>query len=278
VRILVGRLHHARMGVTAKTLANHKSNVRAALRWFGKEHDVPVRGVPLLPEWATLRDRIEDRGQRARLYGLMRYASGSGIAPSSVDDAILDDYLRYRAETTALAFDNTARRSIARTWNACAGAIQGLPIQRLTEPPVKANEAPAWKDFPQGLRKDMDTYLDRLRTIHRSSSGKRIRPCRPVTIRTRRAELTAVARMAVRLGVPIENLTSLAALLHPDLVEQVIDACWHKNGNEPKVFTHRPRLETTQDRPRDRLPGPSCSRASRRDQSHTGALPPLRTD
>src|SRR2546430_2443590 len=108
VRILVGRLHHARMGVTAKTLANHKSNVRAALRWFGKEHDVPVRGVPLSPEWATLRDRIEDHGQRARLYGLMRYASGSGIAPSSVDDVILDDYLRYRAETTALAFDNTA--------------------------------------------------------------------------------------------------------------------------------------------------------------------------
>src|SRR6266404_6038228 len=52
VRILVGQLHHARMGVTAKTLANHKSNVRAALRWFGKEHDVPVRGVPLLlTEW-----------------------------------------------------------------------------------------------------------------------------------------------------------------------------------------------------------------------------------
>src|SRR5215471_105284 len=94
VRILVGQLHHARMGVTAKTLANHKSNVRAALRWFGKEHDVPVRGVPLSEEWATLRDRTEDRGQRARLYGLMRYTSGRGIAPSSVDDTILDDYLR----------------------------------------------------------------------------------------------------------------------------------------------------------------------------------------
>ena len=36
IRIFVRQLHHARVGVTAKTLANHKSNVRAALRWFGQ--------------------------------------------------------------------------------------------------------------------------------------------------------------------------------------------------------------------------------------------------
>ena len=237
LRMLMGQLHHARIGVTAKTLQNHKSNVRAALRWFGKEHDVPVRGVPLLAEWATLRDGIEDRGQRARLYGLMRYCSGRGIAPAAVDDTTLNDYLRYRAETTALAFNNTARRSIARTWNACSDAIQGWPMQRLTEPPIKARAGPAWEDFPEGLRQDVDAYLDRLAKPRRGLSGKRIRPCRPATIRTRRAELVAVARMAVRLDVPIESLKSLAALLHPDVVESVIEAYWQKNGNKPKVFT-----------------------------------------
>jgi integrase len=237
LRMLMGQLHHARIGVTAKTLQNHKSNVRTALRWFGKEHDVPVRGVPLLAEWATLRDGIEDRGQRARLYGLMRYCSGRGIAPAAVDDTTLNDYLRYRAETTALAFNNIARRSIARTWNACSDAIQGWPMQRLTEPPIKARAGPAWEDFPEGLRQDVDAYLDRLAKPRRGLSGKRIRPCRPATIRTRRAELVAVARMAVRLDVPIESLKSLAALLHPDVVESVIEAYWQKNGNKPKVFT-----------------------------------------
>ena len=43
--------------------------------------------------------------------------------------------------------------------------------------------------------------------------------------------------MAVRLGVPIESLNSLAALLHPDVVEKVIDAYWAKNGQEPKTGT-----------------------------------------
>ena len=46
-----------------------------------------------------------------------------------------------------------------------------------------------------------------------------------------------MARMAVRLGVSIESLTSLAALLHPDVVELVIDAYWQKNGDEPKTGT-----------------------------------------
>jgi integrase len=237
MRILVGQLHHARVGVTVKTLANHKSNVRAALRWFCKEHDLPVRGVPLLAEWATLRDWIDDRGQRARLYGLMRYCSGRGVTPGSCDDTILDAYLRYRAETTALASDNTVRRSIARTWNACADAIQGWPMQRLTEPPIRAKAGPAWEDFPEGLRQDVGAYLGPLAKPRRGLSGKRIRPCRPGTIRTRRAELVAVARMAVRRGVAIESLTSLAALLHPDVVELVIEAYWQKNGEEPKVFT-----------------------------------------
>ena len=122
-------------------------------------------------------------------------------------------------------------------WNACAGAIDGWPLQRLTEPPIKAKAGPAWEDFPEGLRSDVDAYLGRLTKPRRGLSGKRIRPCQPATIRTRRAELVAVARMAVRLGVPIESLTSLAALLHPDVVEPVIEAYWQKDGDEPKVFT-----------------------------------------
>ena len=69
VRISVSQLHHARVGVTAKTLANHKSNVRAALRWFGNEHDVPQHGAPLSAEWTRFRNCLDNR-MRDRLYGL----------------------------------------------------------------------------------------------------------------------------------------------------------------------------------------------------------------
>jgi len=71
----------------------------------------------------------------------------------------------------------------------------------------------------------------------RGANGKRIRPCKPSTLRTRRAELIAAARMAVRQGVPIASLTSLGVLVDPAVVEQVIEAYWKQDGAEPRRYT-----------------------------------------
>jgi integrase len=118
-----------------------------------------------------------------------------------------------------------------------AAAMDDRSLRRLTEPPIKPKAGPALADFPAGLRAQIEAYFAGLIRVHRGFSGRRNRPCQPASIRTRRAELMAVARMAVRLGTPIEKLTSLATLLHPDVVETVIDAYWQQNGEEPKVFT-----------------------------------------
>jgi hypothetical protein len=236
IQIAVGQLHHARLGVRPKTLANHRANVKAALRWFGKEQNVPQRGMRLSVEWTGLRDRMEGR-MRDRLYSLMRYCSGRGVLPSAVDDTIFDEYWTYRSEATALVSNNTQRRFMARAWNACAVAIADLSLQRLTEPPLKILAQPAWHQFPEGLRRDIDDYFAGLAKPHRTLNGKRIQPCSEQTIRYRRAALVAFARMAVRLGTSVESLTSLAALLQPDLVERVLDAYWQKNGETPNTST-----------------------------------------
>ena len=174
-----GQLHHARVGVTAKTLANHKSNVRAALRWLGKEHGVPQRGVRLSPEWARFCDGLEKR-IRDRLYNLVRYCSARGISPSSVDDTIFDEYWRYRTEN-----DRTWHRTIPPGALWCG---RGMPVRlqsmagrcrRLTEPPMKVLAKPAWDAFPAGLRRDVDDYFAGLAKPHRSLNGKRIQPCSP---------------------------------------------------------------------------------------------------
>jgi hypothetical protein len=120
VRLPISRLHHAQMGVTAKTLANHRANVRAALSWFAKEENVPSRGALLSEAWAKLRQDILNYRTRANLSSLMRYCSASGIGPEEVDERVLDACMAYRAATTALKADSAARRRIARwpivTW------------------------------------------------------------------------------------------------------------------------------------------------------------------
>ena len=236
-RFPIGRLHHARTGSNPKTLANHKSNARAALLWFGDEKGVPSRGVPFTSDWQLLRQQLSDRWARSVLSSLMRYCSGRGIVPTAVDEAVIDNYMHYRATTTALASDAAARRAMARAWNACVEVVHGWPARRLVEPAVKPMAGPAWDTFPAGLRADVQAYLDRLQQVRRIAGGKRIRPCKASTIRLRRAELVAFARMAVREGVAIASLTSLAALLNPVVAEKVIDAYWKADGAEPGTYT-----------------------------------------
>jgi integrase len=236
-RFPIGRLHHARVGANPKTLANHKSNVRAALLWFAAERGVPSRGMPLTPAWEQLRGRLPDRRARSVMSSLMRYCSARGIAPAAVDEAVIDTYMHYRAETTALVCNAAARRSIARVWNRCIDVVEGWPAGRLVEPLIKALEGPAFEDFPEGFRTDVEAYLSQLTRIRRSAKGKRIKPCKPSTIRRCRAELVAAARMAVRIDMPISSIDSLGALLHPDVAEQIIDAYWKADGAEPRIYT-----------------------------------------
>jgi integrase len=236
-RFNIDRLHPAVVGANPKTLANQKSNVKAALHWFGKEGEVAPRGVPLTSAWAVLRDSIVHYGRKARLSGFMRYCSGCGIEPAKVDEVALDNYFIYRKHTTSLAVNAAARRSVARTWNACVGDSPSWPHQRLVEPLCRTLEGSDWTEFPEGLRLDMDSYLASLQQVRKRPNGKRYRPSSPKTIKTRRAELVAFARKAVKIGIPTGDLISLAALVHPNVVEQVIEAYWKEDGDEPKIYT-----------------------------------------
>jgi len=236
VAFQVNRLHHANSGVEWKTLANHKANAKAALLWFAGEQGLPRRGMPLRPAWKVLRRSLKDRWALATLSGLIRYSSLKDIAPEAVDEAVIDAYMGYRKETTALAVDTKARRAIARAWNA-SRAIAGWPQQQLIEPPLKAKEGPRWEDFPQRLQADAAAHLKFLATHRRSQSGKHLRPCKASTLRTRRTDLIGFAKKAVRLGVPMEDLSSLAALLNPELVDRILDKEWEANGDEPKTTT-----------------------------------------
>jgi hypothetical protein len=68
----LAHLHEVPAGLTAKTLRNHKSNVKGALLWLAREKDVPRHGAPLTPPWEALRVEIEKRRTRHRLSSLMR--------------------------------------------------------------------------------------------------------------------------------------------------------------------------------------------------------------
>jgi Phage integrase family len=236
VRADLARLHHLPTGLTLKTLRNHKSNVKSALLWLAREKRIPNHGAPLTPAWERLRAEIKDQFVRWRLSSFMRFCSASGIAPAEVDESIVERFKGYRAQSGTPADDASGRR-LVRTWNSNVRKIQGWPAHRLKEPAIKNLTELPWAEFPEGFRRDVDQYLHGLTQVRRGRNGRRIRPLMPSTIKARRVELAAAARMAVKTGVPIGDLTSLSALLSPDVVEKILDAYWAKNGETPKAFT-----------------------------------------
>lgn len=151
IRARMAALHHALLDWVPKTLANHRSNTKAALLWFAKERDVLQHGVALSPAWDRLRIPLADPSTRYRLLPLMRFCSGVQIEPGAVDEGVIDRYLDHRARTTTRASNAATRRILARLWNAGIGTIDGWLQHRLVEPPVKAAEGPGWDDFPAGL-------------------------------------------------------------------------------------------------------------------------------
>ena len=166
----------------------------------------------------------------------MRLCSAGNIAPIEVDEAIIDRFMSYRSETGSSA-DDAFRRLPARAWNGNVQTVQGWPTRRLVEPPVKAAVEVPWGQFPEGLRRDVDQYIPATDPRASKPHGTAHPTLRPSTIRTRRAELAAAAQTAVSIGVPIETLNSLSALLAPEVAEKVLDAYWSRNGENPKPFT-----------------------------------------
>ena len=162
VRADLLNLHEVPAGLTAKTLQNHKSNVKAALLWLTREKGIPEHGAPLSPEWTALKDEIASPQDRWRLSSFWRYCSANNIKPSEVDEEeeIVERFLAYRTLCGKPA-DAAFRRLMARAWNGNVGKIAGWPTTRLFEPPVKSAVEVPWLDFADGLRHGSDAYLAR---------------------------------------------------------------------------------------------------------------------
>jgi integrase len=230
----VKQLHHARVGMSEKTLKNHIANLKAALRHLSGDKTIPARGTPLTPEWSELRKLVAHEMNRYHLTGLMRFASMQSISPKAVDEAFLAKYMRYRAEVLVQDASPRQQRSIVRAWNACVEDHASWPQHKLTPAPLGGTPPLPWEAFPAALRIEVDTYLKSLQTVRRKSDGTRRRLSKASTVETRLAEIQAFARRAVSLGIPIAALASLSALLDPELVEKVIDAYW--TDERPKTY------------------------------------------
>ena len=234
----VRKLHPEWLNVNAKTFANHRANVRAALLWYNRQSRGTGRGAPIADVYRRLLDQVDDRHERDQLSPFFRYLTAANVEPTDVGDAQVADYVAFRREAGFREVRFGQTRALVRCWNRHAEQTAGWPRIRLTEPALKtASAGPLWEDFPEGLRADIDRHCALLAKPRKSSSGKRLRPCAPSTISMRRRVLIAAVRAAVASGIALHDLQHLRDLVRPDRAETVIDFYWSKDGEVPSSYT-----------------------------------------
>jgi integrase len=238
VRPRLAETHPSQLGVTAKTFANHRANLRAALNLFCAEKNVPRRGSPLGEAWSRLWVSIDDDRKRNQLSRFFRYLSAQGISPDAVDDGVVQAFLSDWEKTGLKGPDAQSKRRLVRAWNYCVETVPGWPAQRLEQSAVRSTAHGAvWEAFPAGLRNDVDAFLASRSPRKLSLREPTPKVWAPTTRRVMRAKLQAFARAAVRRGAAIEALDSLSALLDPGLVEKVLNGYWEQDGEVPNAYT-----------------------------------------
>lgn len=231
----IAGLHHKTLGVEKKTLQNHKSNLRAAVCYGRDQGPVDLRGA-LSPEWSLLMAVATSTRHRRGLSSLARHCSTANIAPDDVGDATIEEFLVRRRETGFVKTPKALHKQVTRIWNEAVDEYSQWPRQRLTVPDFRppAHSLP-WERFPAGFVEDVDRYLGWLggRTV--DDEGPE-RPCKPSTLKNRRQRIHLAASAAVRSGVPVETLQSLAELTAPSTVKVILEGYLAKKGGEVTVF------------------------------------------
>lgn len=149
VRASLDHLHHVPVGLSAKTLRNHKSNAKSALLWLANERAVPRYGAELTPQWTELLERIDVKLVRWRIYAFARFCSAKNINTQAVTEEVVDQFGHYR-KTSGKPLDQPSRRLLAKAWNLSVATVAGWPQTRLAEPARKSKIRIPWRAFPRG--------------------------------------------------------------------------------------------------------------------------------
>ena len=238
LRYGIDRLHHAQLGISRKTLQNHISNLKAAIRRVTGQKRLSGRGIALSPAWRSLHDQLTDRRLRLGLSGFLKYCSATGMDPSSMSDATVAGFIAYATEVQFTVEPNDLRKQVARCWNRAKDAIPYWPQITLTVPDFRRQAASLpWEAFAPSFVEDVERYLSLLGGENLLDEDAPDRRCKASTIKTRRDYLRLAASAAVKQGVAVESLRSLADLVSPPIVRKILDHYLAKKGGKIVTFT-----------------------------------------
>jgi integrase len=216
IRQELGAINPAAAGISAKRLANIRSDLLAAITASGLK---ALKRPPkkLTEPWSDLRKKLKTRGHQFGLSRFCHYASAEGIAPTDVDDAHVAAFMVWVHENAFHRNPNELHRQTAMIWNTVAAEHTELGLKFVTLPSFRV--PPRRLDLallPDSFRDDVKEYLAWCACTDEFAADARTRRLAPGTLKLRRAQIHAAVTALVERGVEVLEITKLATLVTPD--------------------------------------------------------------
>jgi integrase len=155
-----------------------------------------------------------------------------------VSDTSVAAFISYATEVQFTVNPNDLHKQVTRCWNRAREAIPGWPQITLTVPDFRPPPASLpWEAFELSFVEDVERYLSLLGGENLLDEDAPDRPCKPSTIKTRRNYLRLAASAAVKQGVPVEALRSVADLVSPSVVRLILKHYLAKKDGKIVTFT-----------------------------------------
>ncbi len=205
-------LHSVQLGISAKRLANIKSEVARAIK-----HCIPgpysLRGRGgLSAPWKGLWDLLPPGKLQYSLSRFLKFLSIRGLERLDVDDSLVSEYRTWLHEVAGSKNPDARVRQTVRAWNLAATSIPGWPQQHLADPYHYQGYTSRWEALPESLSADAEAWLETLRNPDLLDEHAPNRPLSEATIKARRFQIRQIHGALTRQGVAPGSLTTLASL------------------------------------------------------------------
>lgn len=236
LRAALKAIHPQRARLSAKSLANIKSELVAALRSVGVLGELP-RAKALSLRWRTFLSGAAANHQRWHLARFARFCSAAGIEPEDVTDATVERYQHELSRSQLTGDPDEIRRDTARNFNRI---LHDDKINRpvLSVPSRQTYRSAQLKVYPEGLQADIGAYLARLANPSPFDEAAIDRPLAPTSLRNIELHLRQSLDAAVQAGYPRTHFNSLADLIDIAVIKSAFDVIEKRTGTTNPPTLH----------------------------------------
>ncbi len=234
VRDLFGTTAGPEVGVSAKRLANIRSDVGKALRLYGAPVPAITKRIPLAPDWSQLLYSVEIRHHRMALNRFACFCSAVGIGPTAVGpDALLGFHSALDAEEVVKNPLKLLKMTIA-IWNMCRRGVSGWTDITLSSPYKTTAYTLPLSAFPESFQQDVRTWVARVTEPDPLDPDAPSRPLRSATIKCRIVEIRRFASALIHQGtLTVCQVTSLRVLYDGDNFKSSLRFFLKRFDNKP---------------------------------------------